>query len=125
MRSIVPEKLEAGRIRDGAYGSTPDYGLNGAFFVVGPNGTELAIIGSDGVDSDYNWEHVSVSTKRRTPNWNEMCFVKNLFWQEDECVVQFHPPKSDYVNCHPFCLHLWKPIRQQVPMPPAILVGPK
>jgi hypothetical protein len=121
MRPKVPVKLEQGRIRDGEMGSTPDYGLTGAFIVTGPNGVELAIIGSDG----EGWEHVSVSTRKRCPNWPEMCFVKDLFWRDDECVVQFHPPKAEYVNCHPHCLHLWKPIGAEMHMPPAILVGPK
>lgn len=120
MRLKVPDKLEQSRILEGQMASTAAYGTTGAFMVMGPCGIELAIIGSDG----EGWEHVSVSTKHRTPNWPEMCFVKNLFWRDDECVVQFHPPESVYVNYHPFCLHLWKPIGQDVPMPPPILVGP-
>lgn len=67
------------------------------------------------------WEHVSVSTERRIPNWTEMCFVKNLFWDEEDCVVQFHPPASRYVNRHPYCLHLWR--HASFPLPPMYLVG--
>jgi hypothetical protein len=52
-----------------------------------------------------------------------MCFVKDLFWSEHECVVQFHPPRSVYVNNHPFCLHLWH--KPNLPTPPVILVGIK
>jgi hypothetical protein len=52
-----------------------------------------------------------------------MCFVKDLFWDEEECVVQFHPPKSKYVNHHTRCLHLWKQIGVVVPMPPTKLIG--
>ncbi|KRR21306.1 hypothetical protein CQ14_06565 [Bradyrhizobium lablabi] len=99
-------------------------GPAGAFFVMGPKGAELKII-SSGLDFEYRWEHVSVSTERRTPNWAEMCFVKDLFWREDECVVEFHPPKASYVDCHPFCLHLWRPIGVEFPMSPSILVGPR
>jgi hypothetical protein len=71
------------------------------------------------------WEHVSVSGNRRVPNWQEMCFVKDLFWAEEECVMQLHPPKSEYVNCHPFCLHLWRSLEQPIPTPNSILVGLK
>lgn len=88
------------------------------------NGTTLAII-SSGVDHTYKWEHVSVSTRDRTPTWEEMSFVKDLFWTEEECVVQFHPPKSEYVNHHPHCLHLWRPLGENIQTPPSILVGPK
>lgn len=55
------------------------------------------------------WEHVSVSLHTRCPNWREMCFVKDLFWDEEEEVIQLHPKKSQYVNVHEFCLHMWKP----------------
>ena len=57
---------------------------------------------------DMGWEHVSVSMKNRCPTWEEMCAIKDIFWCESECVVQYHPPKSEYINNHPYCLHLWK-----------------
>jgi len=69
------------------------------------------------------WEHVSVSMKNRCPTWEEMCAIKDLFWKDSECVVQYHPPKSEYVNNHPFCLHLWKKISGDFETPPKILVG--
>lgn len=77
---------------------------------------KLVIIASD---NDGGWEHVSVSLKHRCPNWDEMCFIKSLFWEDDECVVQFHPPKKEYVNVHPHCLHLWKPKDKSILMPPS------
>ena len=40
--------------------------------------------------------------------WNEMCWVKELFWDDFEVVFQYHPPKKDHVNNHKYCLHLWK-----------------
>ena len=124
MRNLVPDKLEAGRVHEGRYGSDASYGMAGAFFVTGPNGMSLKIM-SSGVDNEFGWEHVSVSCEHRAPNWPEMCFIKSLFWDDEECVVQFHPPRSDYVNHHPHCLHLWRPINATLPRPPSILVGPK
>jgi hypothetical protein len=103
-------------------GSTFDEaGAAGAFVIMGPTGGQLRII-SSGPDSEFGWEHVSISLPHRTPNWTEMCFVKDLFWREDECVVQYHPPKSDYINTHPNCLHLWRPLDGVIPMPPLYLV---
>lgn len=64
------------------------------------------------------WEHVSVSLKNRCPTWEEMCVVKDIFWEESECVVEFHPPKSEYVSIHPYCLHLWKKIGAEYELPP-------
>ena len=47
-----------------------------------------------------------------------MCKVKDLFWGEEETVLQFHPRKSEYVNAHPRCLHLWKQVGVDVKLPP-------
>jgi len=120
MRATPPPHLEKARIREGEYGSTPDYGMMGAFAIKG-----LIIIASTGLvrDEGYGWEHVSVS-KRRTPTWAEMCFVKDLFWEPEECVVQYHPSRSVHVNLHPHCLHMWRPLGVILPTPPSILVGP-
>lgn len=74
------------------------------------------------------WEHVSVCPEGRTPTWDEMCMIKELFWKDDEAVIQIHPPKLDYVNNMENCLHLWRPIEKYVgelPLPPSIYVGVK
>lgn len=123
MKKSLPQKLEDGRLRHGLFASKPEWGPYGAFFVQGPCGCELKIVAS-GAD-ETGWEHVSVSTPRRPPNWQEMCFVKDLFWEPEECVMQLHPPRSEYVNNHPNCLHMWRPIETPIPMPPSILVGLK
>ena len=95
----------------------------------------LSIIAADGKDEyddgqiiDIGWEHVSVHafdphfSKERTPRWSEMAFLKDLFWNEDECVVQYHPAKKDYVNVHDHVLHLWRLSNAEFPMPPKICV---
>lgn len=74
--------------------------------------------------SDSEWEHVSVSTTSRTLDWVEMCKIKDMFWDKDEAVIQFHPPENEYINNHPFCLHLWKK-KGEFDLPPSILVGLK
>ncbi len=121
----LPDRLENCRLLAGPYSSKCGTGANGAFMIIGPCATELRIIANDASTYEaLGWEHVSVSCKKRCPNWIEMCFIKDLFWGEEECVVKFHPPKSEYVNHHPFCLHLWKP-PFDIPTPPSEFVGPK
>lgn len=130
-------------------GTTAASGNNGAFDLESPEpGWRLALICSDGTEApdmpDWQWEHVSVHAyreqrievvgllgrgskpglKQRTPTWKEMSYVKRLCWDGDDVVVQFHPRESEYVNCHPHVLHLWRPTTKQIPTPPAILVGP-
>jgi hypothetical protein len=123
MRTTLPETLEAGRDRVGHYATLPGEPF-GRFLVQGPCQERLLMIAHDGDGEAEGWEHVSVSTARRVPNWTEMCFVKALFWEPEDCVVQFHPPQSQYVNNHPFVLHLWRQ-RSGFPTPPSIFVGDK
>lgn len=59
--------------------------------------------------NEGGFEHVSVKLMaKRLPTWNEMCVVKDIFWQDEEAVVQIHPKKSQYVNIAE-ALHLWRP----------------
>ncbi len=119
----VPEEIERYRIKKGSLASDKNYGPNGAFRIPGPNKATLNIIVSDG----YGWEHASVSVhkKHRTPTWEEMCFVKDLFWDAEEEAIQYHPRRSEYVDCHPGTLHMWRPVKVEILMPPGYLVGPK
>ena len=110
------------RIRTGELGSNDDVGTQGAFMIpesAAHKRPAIAVIASFG----GGWEHVSASTHFRCPTWGEMCTVKDLFWDEEDCVVQYHPPASTYVNNHPYCLHLWRPIGIVLPTPPSIMVG--
>ncbi|WP_100065129.1 DUF7694 domain-containing protein [Miniphocaeibacter massiliensis] len=68
------------------------------------------------------WEHCSVSKKSKTPTWDEMNYIKDIFFKEDETVVQYHPKKSNYVNLHEHCLHMWRPLEDELPEPPTIFV---
>lgn len=71
------------------------------------------------------FEHCSVSMPTRCPSWEQMCAIKDAFWNDDEVCMQLHPAKKDYVNNHPYCLHIWKPINEKIPLPQTILVGLK
>ena len=118
--------MEDYRVTRGEFAS-PRHARYGAFInVIGPTGAELTIIASDaGEPEAEGWEHVSVSIAHRTPNWREMDWVKDCFWEPGECVVQFHPPRKDWINIHPNCLHMWRYVKAEFPTPPSILVGPK
>lgn len=108
-------------------GSDNSFGNNGVFVIPHPkvSNYEIRVQCSDGL----GWEHVSVSVAekrkqpRRCPTWEEMCYTKSLFWSEDDCVVQYHPAKTEYVNMHQFVLHLWRPIDQIIPTPEKIMIG--
>lgn len=126
----VPEKY---RVRTGERATDESYGNNGMFRV--PSGLRrpyaMTIIASDSdcwEELGYEppaWEHVSVSTAVRCPTWEEMCFVKGLFWDSEDVVIQFHPRASEYVNNHSYCLHMWRPVGVTLPTPPLETVGVK
>lgn len=80
---------------DGAYVKLPDCGT-------------CTVLWSD---SEEGYEHVSVSPRKkfRIPTWNDMCVLKDIFFEDEEEAYQIHPKKSEYVNLSENCLHLWKP----------------
>lgn len=120
MRKKLDPRLALGRVRHPLTGTIGDE-HNGAFTVKAPSGRRLNILISDGL----GWDHVSVSLAGNlatAPSWAEMCWVKELIFEPQECVVQYHPPQSSYVNVHPGCLHLWRPQTGRLLMPPVSLV---
>lgn len=106
-------------------------GMNGVFEIPFENNPKIHFlaIASDGSEPDgkmVDWEHVSVRARsmndkgkvyERVPNWMEMCWLKDLFFNDDECVIQFHPAKSEYINTHPNVLHLWRYLKAGFPVP--------
>jgi len=93
---------------------------NNGLFIFRKDGHMVNCVVSDG----GGWEHVSVTINRaRTPGWDTMCFVKDQFWGEEDVVMQIHPRKSDYVNFHPYCLHLWRRTGIDPDCPPKSLVN--
>lgn len=101
-----------------------DHNIDGIAFVLYHKGRKRTVIASWG----GGWEHVSINDMKETPTWEEMCELKDIFWKEDESVVQYHPAKSEYVNNLEHCLHLWKPIEKYsgaLPIPDSLLVGIK
>lgn len=83
---------------------------------------ESAIAIADNGLYDSEWEHVSVSFSHRCLTWEEMCKIKDMFFFEDEAVMQIHPEKKNYVNFHEYTLHLWRPKTKEIPLPPPRIV---
>src|SRR5215475_7803233 len=90
------------RIRTGELASNDDAGNNGAFLIEYQSFT-LRVIASDGM----GWEHVSVSLPNRCPNWREMCFIKDLFWDAEDVVIQYHPFPSSIQIPYSRWIFLW------------------
>lgn len=127
MKSPPNLSVERYRVRTGKYASSRPDGNNGQFVLPLPTGGRALCMVSDG----EGWEHVSVSIRNasgstdRCPTWEEMCHVRYLFWNAEECVVQYHPRRSEYRNLHPHVLHLWRSLHHAFPEPSADFVAPR
>ena len=119
MKTSFGPEVEKGRVREGVRASVP--GDRAGCFHLRVQGQDVLVVASNGL----GWEHVSVSRAVNPPHWSMMCEIKDMFWDAEEWVCQFHPPKSQYVNFVENCLHLWKPTRAEMPTPPSFLVGPR
>ena len=95
---------------------------NGAFIIDRYNNGEFyLVIASNG----QGWEHVSVTIHKKNggsvkkcPSYQEMMMIKEKLFSEEDVVFQLHPREEDYINTHPYCLHLWKPNNCNMVVPP-------
>jgi hypothetical protein len=110
MKKHAPENF---RVTTGPLRSSIENGMNG-LFLVQYGKKKITVLVSDG----GGWDHVSVSHAHRCPTWDEMCFVKNLFFEKTETAIQYHPAEANYVNRHKYTLHMWRKQDCEIEMPP-------
>jgi hypothetical protein len=68
----------------------------------------LSVIVSGDTEQDgKRWIHFSVASPDRLPSWDTLVEMKELFLGQDRKAIQVIPPKSEHVNIHPNCLHLF------------------
>lgn len=116
---------------DQLYGTADnERALGGAFLVPykrpGKLKTEMIrVIASHGKDQagEWRWDHVSVSLSNRCPTWDEMEYIKRLFFKPDEVAMQLHVGEAAHISMHPYCLHIWRPLDVSIPLPPSGMVG--
>ena len=97
----------------------PQTETSGTFKVMVNQRSFLVLASVDNTDEGGMWEHISVMPKnqKRCPTWDEMCAIKNMFFQPEEECVEFHPKESEYVNCSKYCLHIWRPVAGKLNSP--------
>lgn len=124
MKNLFSDEIDKFRVRSQAiidhFGSTGDHETGIFRLPTKSRGNWMKVIASvrDG------WDHVSASTENRTPKWVEMDQIKRLFFHDWEVVMQLHVAEKDHINYHPYCLHLWRPLHAEIPLPPAYMIGP-
>lgn len=80
----------------------------GDFNYLDKNTKSLRVICSGEVENDgLKWVHVSCSRRGRLPSWDDLKKVKHVFIGRSRKAIQILPPEAQYVNFHPYTLHLW------------------
>lgn len=105
----------------GIYSDKLKIGDDGIKGFISVNRIDMSFVASWG----GGWDHVSVSplNRKTIPTWDMMCKVKDIFFKPEEAVIQIHPPKDEYVNNMPNCLHLWRCRYKEMVLPPSCFVG--
>ncbi|MBC7340853.1 MAG: hypothetical protein H5U02_00100 [Clostridia bacterium] len=57
--------------------------------------------------SDAGW-HLSISHPDRYPTWDEIKEARYLLVPDNVTMAMLLPPKTEYVNVHKNCFHLWQ-----------------
>lgn len=69
---------------------------------------QLGVIASISIENDGKWWlHVSMSHPKRMPTYKDICYLKRHWIGEEAEAIMVFPRKSNHVNLHKFCLHLW------------------
>ena len=111
MRATLSPYVERGRIRNGLFESG-EFEASGVFQLADSTGRLFVIV----VSAIDQWDRVSVSTSGRLATWSEMRWVKDLFFEPFEIVLQIHPPALyEPRESH---LDLWCRRGNQPPGPP-------
>lgn len=55
----------------------------------------------------HGW-HMSISHQERYPTWDEIREARYQFCPDDITMAMLLPPKSEYVNVHNNCFHLYE-----------------
>ncbi len=97
----IPRVLPAGwrKLESGYDGAVFEYsGIRGYMTVILSTARER-----DG----RKWLHVSVAHPEKIPSWDTLKTVKTIFIGRNRVALQVLPSETEYVNHHPFCLHLF------------------
>lgn len=72
------------------------------------SGDGLGVLVSEDNTPKWGWlKHLSISRHDRYPTWEEILEVKEKIFGDID-VMMIMPKKSDYVNVHQNCFHLWQ-----------------
>ena len=60
------------------------------------------------VTKDLRRWHLSISTPNASPSYKEIKEARYKYVPDNVTMAQIFPSKSEFINLHPFCHHLWE-----------------
>lgn len=82
-------------------------GSDGWCFIGAPPASLKLICSGESHPDGRRWLHCSLTGPDRVPTWAEQVATKEAFCGAESCAVMVIPPRSEYVNHDPRCLHWW------------------
>lgn len=74
------------------------------------DGILQVIVGQERVNgrgTPMRW-HLSISHQHRVPSWDEIKDARYALCPDQAHMAMILPPKAEYVNVHPFTMHLFE-----------------
>lgn len=60
------------------------------------------------VSLDGGGWHLSISREDKLPTWDEVSRARYELLPDEATMAMFLPPRSEYVNLHEYCFHLYE-----------------
>lgn len=60
------------------------------------------------VTKDDGLWHMSIAHPNRLPAYEELKAARYKYLRDVHYAAQIFPPPSEFVNVHPYCIHLWE-----------------
>lgn len=60
------------------------------------------------VSIDAGLWHMSISHPSRLPTYDELKNARYKYLPDEIMAAQIFPPQAEFVNLHPYCLHVWQ-----------------
>jgi hypothetical protein len=69
---------------------------------------ELSVLLSvDTLENNERYLHISASFPSHAPTYSDLRDIKNIFIGKEAEAFQVLPKESEYINVHPYCMHIW------------------
>lgn len=75
--------------------------------VSGQMGKLRFIVSGETEQDGKRWVHLSIIKANAIPEWNELVRVRNAVLGEEALCLHIVSRRSQHVNIHPYCMHLW------------------